>query len=196
MSSEGFLHRWSRLKRGAAAPDAVHHRGEEPGPAGDAGVPASDGGVPARDGGVAARDGGVAACDGGVAACDGGVAARGDTGPGAPSGTGQDSPPALPPIESLGPDADFTPFMQAGVDPAIRNAALARLFTDPRFNVMDGLDVYIDDYGKTEPIPSAILRGLEQARTLGLFDEPAQDPAPEVPPPAASAGPGREIPDA
>jgi hypothetical protein len=33
----------------------------------------------------------------------------------------------------------------------VRNAALKKLFTDPHFNVMDGLDVYIDDYGKPDP---------------------------------------------
>src|SRR5690606_24143638 len=47
-----------------------------------------------------------------------------------------------PPIDSLTPQSDFSPFMQAGVDAATRNAALAQLFRDPHFNVMDGLDVY------------------------------------------------------
>ena len=39
----------------------------------------------------------------------------------------------------------------------VRRAALKKLFSDPRFNVMDGLDVYIDDYSKTEPIPPEML---------------------------------------
>jgi hypothetical protein len=43
------------------------------------------------------------------------------------------------------------------------------LFQDPHFNVMDGLDTYIDDYTKADPIPEAMLRGLNQARGL-LFD--------------------------
>ena len=45
-------------------------------------------------------------------------------------------------------------------------AALKRLFTDPHFNVMDGLDVYIDDYSKTEPIPPAMMAGLRQAQNI------------------------------
>ncbi|RPH61237.1 MAG: DUF3306 domain-containing protein, partial [Burkholderiales bacterium] len=86
------------------------------------------------------------------------------------------SPPAaadaeLPPLESLTPDSDFRPFMRAGIDASTRNAALKHLFTDPQFNVMDGLDVYIDDYGKTEPIPSALLHRLLEAQAPRLFGE-------------------------
>jgi hypothetical protein len=36
---------------------------------------------------------------------------------------------------------------------------------------MDGLDTYIDDYSKEDPIPPAMLRALNQARTLGLFEK-------------------------
>jgi hypothetical protein len=31
---------------------------------------------------------------------------------------------------------------------------------------MDGLDVYIDDYSKSEPIPPAMLAGLRQAQNI------------------------------
>ena len=60
------------------------------------------------------------------------------------------TPPAkvaepLPPVESLTFDSDFTAFMQPDVDPALRRQALKTLLQDPRFNVMDGLDVYIAD---------------------------------------------------
>ena len=30
---------------------------------------------------------------------------------------------------------------------------MKKLFSDPHFNVMDGLDTYIDDYGKPDPLP-------------------------------------------
>jgi hypothetical protein len=52
----------------------------------------------------------------------------------------------------------------------VRNAALKQLFTDPHYNVMDGLDTYIDDYGKPDPIPLAMLRQMRQSKLLGLFD--------------------------
>ena len=48
---------------------------------------------------------------------------------------------------------------------------MRRLFTDPHFNKMDGLDIYIDDYGKPDPIPMAMLRMMNQARSLGLFSD-------------------------
>lgn len=78
--------------------------------------------------------------------------------------------PVLPPIESLTIDSDFTLFMQPNVDAAVRRAALKQLFRDPRFNVMDGLDTYIDDYTKADPIPEDMLKQLAHARAI--FDPP------------------------
>ena len=73
----------------------------------------------------------------------------------------------LPPVESLTVDSDFTPFMQPGVDPALKRQALRTLLRDPRFNVMDGLDVYIDDFSKPDPIPADWLGKLNQMAHLG-----------------------------
>ncbi len=78
-------------------------------------------------------------------------------------------PVPLPPVESLTPESDFTPFMQANVDAGVKRDALKKLFGDPRFNAMDGLDVYIDDYTKTTPIPEGLLEKMEQMRHLGIF---------------------------
>ena len=52
------------------------------------------------------------------------------------------------------------------VAPSLRNAALKKLFADPRFNVMDGLDTYIDDYSVSVPIDAEEARGLVQARAI------------------------------
>ncbi|WP_309246525.1 DUF3306 domain-containing protein [Ramlibacter montanisoli] len=71
-------------------------------------------------------------------------------------GEGRSEPPPLPTLadtESLTKDSDFTRFVQPGVSPEVKNAAMKKLFADPHFNVMDGLDTYIDDYGKPDPIP-------------------------------------------
>lgn len=68
-------------------------------------------------------------------------------------------------------DSDFKPFMAGDVTPDVRNAAMKQLFTDPHFNVMDGLDTYIDDYSKFEPIPEAMLRQMASAKFLKLFDD-------------------------
>jgi len=80
--------------------------------------------------------------------------------------------PELPPVESLkGLESEYKDFLRPDVDPATRSAALRKLFGDPHFNQMDGLDTYIDDYTKADPIPPAMLRTLNQARTLGLFEK-------------------------
>ena len=77
---------------------------------------------------------------------------------------------ALPPLESLTIDSDFSPFMQAGVDEDLKRNALRKLLRDPQFNVMDGLDVYIDDYSKPSPLEPELARTLMQARYI--FDAP------------------------
>lgn len=84
------------------------------------------------------------------------------------------APPELPPLESLNFESDFGAFMHAKVDAAIRRTALKTLFRDPRFNVMDGLDIYIDDYSIEDPIPPGMLAQLQHAQTT-LFGPPAEE---------------------
>ena len=66
---------------------------------------------------------------------------------------------------------------------------MKKLFSDPHFNVMDGLDTYIDDYGKPDPIPLSMLRRMNQAAVLGLFDD-EDDAAAKAPPPAEASPDG------
>jgi hypothetical protein len=68
--------------------------------------------------------------------------------------------PPLPPVESLTLESDFSPFLSAKVDEAVKRAAMRKLFSDPHFNVMDGLDIYIDDYSKPDPMPEGMLERL------------------------------------
>ena len=77
----------------------------------------------------------------------------------------------------LNKDSDFTPFMARQVEPEVRNAAMKTLFADPHFNVMDGLDTYIDDYSKPDPLPLAMLRQMASAKFLNLFEEDPPSPA-------------------
>ena len=72
-------------------------------------------------------------------------------------------------IDSKAPD--FSAFMQSNVDPAVQQAALKKMFTDPHFNIMDGLDIYIGDYSKPDPIPLEMLKRMNQSSMLGLFDK-------------------------
>ena len=80
-------------------------------------------------------------------------------------------PEPLPPVESLTPDSDFKPFMRPDVEPGVKQAAMKQLFKDPHFNVMDGLDTYIDDYSIADPIPDEMLKTMYQARQLLFTDE-------------------------
>lgn len=89
--------------------------------------------------------------------------------PGAPLQDTREEP--LPSVESLTPESDFTRFMRPDVDPGTKTAALKQLFKDPHFNVMDGLDTYIDDYSIPDPIPAAMLKTMYQARQHLFSDE-------------------------
>lgn len=73
--------------------------------------------------------------------------------------------------EALTPASDFRPFVARSVAPAVRNAAMKKLFADPHFNVMDRLDIYIDDYGRPDPLPVAQLREMASAKFLKLVDD-------------------------
>ena len=74
---------------------------------------------------------------------------------------------ALPPVESLTTESDFAPFMAPEVDAELRREALKTLFADPRFNVMDMMDVYVDDYSRPDPIPESWLAKMEQMSWRG-----------------------------
>jgi Protein of unknown function (DUF3306) len=78
-------------------------------------------------------------------------------------------------IDPLAPD--FSAFMRSDVDPAVQQAALKKMFSDPHFNVMDGLDIYIDDYSKPDPLPAGMLQRMAQSEMLKLFNRPNDDGA-------------------
>ena len=109
-----------------------------------------------------------------------------------------DEPPELPPVEELTIDSDFSGFFHPKVDENLRRSALRKLFSDPHFNVMDGLDTYIDDYSKTEPIPAAMLAGLKQAQRIFAWaaetEEEAQARRSGVPAPESEAAPKVALP--
>jgi hypothetical protein len=107
----------------------------------------------------------------------------------APASVASAAKPELPPIEDLkGLLSEYKEFLRPGVDEKLRQAALKKLFRDPHFNVMDGLDIYIDDYSKPDPIPESMLKTLAHAKGL-LFDEKDEEREPgEKPASTPSAG--------
>lgn len=158
--AEGFLGRWSQRKQAVRTGQAV----AEPVPE----VPAAV--VPAAP-----------------------APARGDEPPStpalaAPEVTEAPAPPTLDEAQSLTPQSDFRRFVAADVDPEVKHVAMRKLFADPHFNVMDGLDIYIDDYNKPDPLPAPMLRKLASAQFLGLVEE--EKPAVAQPRPLPPAEPG------
>jgi hypothetical protein len=88
----------------------------------------------------------------------------------APDLVQQPPPPTIEDVEKIDVKSpDFSAFMRPDVDPLVQQAALKKMFSDPHFNVMDGLDIYIDDYTKSDPIPLDMLKRMQQSELLGLF---------------------------
>lgn len=171
--SDGFLGRWSRRKLDA--------RDGRPLPA-EPPPEAADG--PAADPAVSA-----------VAASSPTASAAPPAPPVAPAGVADPVEPPPPPtmadVQALTSESDFSRFAARDVAPDVKSAALRKLFADPRYNVMDGLDVYIDDYSKPDPLPESMLRQLAGAAFLGLFDEPPAGATPA----GAPAGQPRDVAD-
>lgn len=179
MSEDGFLSRWSRRKAGAKAgrPAPPEPQAQPAPPAAVAGglPPAATG----REPGIAgATSPGPADADAAAANAAEAIAAQAT--PEAPPA------PTLEDVAALLPGDEISRFVARGVDEDVKRAALKKLFSDPHYNIMDGLDIYIDDYSKPDPIPLAMLRQMNQSKVLGLFaDEEVQNaPAAQSPPPA------------
>jgi Protein of unknown function (DUF3306) len=77
--------------------------------------------------------------------------------------------PTMADVHKLTAESDFSPFVAKNVSPEVRNSAMKKLFTDPHYNVMDRLDIYIDDYSQPDPMPESMLRQLASAKFLNLF---------------------------
>ena len=98
--------------------------------------------------------------------------------------------PTLADAQALTPASDFKAFVARDVSPEVRNLAMKKLFADPHFNVMDGLDIYIGDYTQPDPLPEGMLRKMASAHAMGFFDHEKKagpDGAPETPVDEAAA---------
>jgi hypothetical protein len=183
--SEGFFSRWSQRKEAvrkgkgvegepaqelearapSPQPSPASGRGSEQLPSGATGLQSPPQASPASGGGSEE-----------LASVAAGLQSPSPLG-GEGGGEGQPAPPpTLADAHALTPDSDFTRFVRPDVAPEVKNAAMKKLFSDPHFNVMDRLDVYIDDYNKPDPLPPEMLKQLASAKFLGFFaDEEVSD---------------------
>jgi hypothetical protein len=72
--------------------------------------------------------------------------------------------PSMDDVAALTPESDFAPFVAKTATELVKNAALKKLFSDPHFNIMDRLDIYIDDYSQPDPLPDGWLDQMEHAK--------------------------------
>lgn len=142
MSEEGFLRRWSRMKAQAQQGDVV---AEAPQAQAQAHAqPSAEQDLPP-------------------------LAQTAPHPPVAPAPASPAAPARLPTLDdvsALTSESDFSAFVTQGVDRTVQRLAMKKLFSDPHFSVMDGLDIYIDDYTKSDPLPAAMLASLEHAKSV------------------------------
>jgi Protein of unknown function (DUF3306) len=175
MGREGVLSRWSRRKTQA------RQGMSEPAPSHVAEASAVAATLP--DASAAAQRGGRSAEA--VSTPGANAVASMPAAPAVPNAGTASPAPTLDDVARLPADAsDFSRFVAHDVQPEVKHAALKKLFSDPHFNLMDGLDVYIDDYGKPDPLPAAMLQQMAGSRFLGLLIE-----EPATPPPTAGTAP-------
>lgn len=77
--------------------------------------------------------------------------------------------------EAHGPDTDLSALLRPEVERDVRQAALRKFFMSDRYRVMDGLDVYVDDYSSAELLPAELLGRLVHATALLSAGEPEQE---------------------
>ena len=88
--------------------------------------------------------------------------------------------PALPPVEDLTAESDFTGFMHPKVGDALRRVALKKLFNDPHFNIPDPFEPYSGNFNVEDPISPELLATLKQADQLVFGEKKEKEPQQEV----------------
>ncbi|MCA1248008.1 DUF3306 domain-containing protein [Massilia sp. MS-15] len=151
MPDEGFLRRWARLKSGGEQAPAAPDR-----------APAA----PSRGAAIARP-----------AAAEAKAVALPPPAGGAGTAQEQRPPPTLEDAACLTPEDDFSAFVARGVDKSVQRLALKKLFADPHFKLVDGLDLYMHDYNQAAPLAPEVLASLKHAPDVlsRLFGEPPAD---------------------
>jgi hypothetical protein len=94
----------------------------------------------------------------------------------------------LPDLDQLHQDSDYSAFLAPGVDAALRQRALRKLFQSPKFNVFDGLDTYRDDFRNFTPLGGIVTADMRHhLERIAQQAVAGPDGAASNPPPAAQA---------
>jgi len=171
---EGFLQRWSRRKQSALRNDEVSEDEASQAPE-------------ANEEAVSAES---LAADASSAELEAGSASEPE-----PEPPGDED---MPPLESIDESGSVAAFLSPRVSEGLRRAALRRLFSQPKYNVVDMLDDYAEDYSKPVALGSVVTADMryraEQAakrmerklkESLARQDEAGDSVASVEPEPAA-----------
>ncbi|MCG8543059.1 MAG: DUF3306 domain-containing protein [Alphaproteobacteria bacterium] len=103
---------------------------------------------------------------------------------------------ALPDIDSMDENSDFSVFMQDGIPDALRNRALRKLWqTDPAFNVVDGLVEYGEDFTDLTAVAESVKTAYKVGKGMVEDEETAdaKDAETDAEPAVEAATTPREI---
>lgn len=79
----------------------------------------------------------------------------------------------MPPVETLDADSDYTQFLSPGVSDDLRRQALRKLYSQPDFNVIDGLNDYDEDYTQFAGLGSLVTHEMKRMLARELEKERA-----------------------
>jgi hypothetical protein len=70
----------------------------------------------------------------------------------------------MPSIDLLTADSDLSGFLSPGVSESLRREAMRKVFSQSRYNLVDGLDDYAEDYTRFQPLGDLLTAGLRRHR--------------------------------
>jgi hypothetical protein len=119
-----------------------------------------------------------------------GAEAAGPPGPGGEPGAEAGQAVELPDLDTLGEDSDYSAFMSPGVDADLRRKALRKLFSSPKFNVIDDMDDYCGDFTRFEGLGGIVTADMKHhVERLARAAEKALDDAGQPETAAVAAAP-------
>ncbi len=93
----------------------------------------------------------------------------------------------MPPIESLDENSDISGFFSPRVSDALRKQALRKLFRSQKFNVIDPLDHYIEDFRNFPPLGDILTSDMKHAAERLLKKQEEEEKAAQAEEEAAKA---------